>query len=71
MGLPYLWFIFFFFLWFIFFFSFVFFLLVFIEPLLEIFGVRVLGQVGIKLPFEQLHEEGLAAAPPAQTIERR
>ena len=62
MGLPYLWFIFFFFL--------VLFL-VYCEPLLEIFGVRVLGQVGIKLPFEQLHEEGLAAAPPAQTIERR
>ena len=64
MGLPYLWFIFFFFLILIF-------LLVFIEPLFEIFGVRVLGQVGIKLPFEQLHEEGLAAAPPARTIERR
>jgi hypothetical protein len=63
MGLLYLWFIFFFFL--------VLSLLVFIEPLLEIFGVRVLGQVGIKLPFQQLHEEGLAAAPPAQTIERR
>ena len=63
MGLPYLWFIFLFFL--------ILFLLVFIEPMLEIFGVRVLGQVGIKLPFEQLHEEGLAAAPPAQTIERR
>ena len=62
MGLPYLWFIFFFFL--------VLFL-VFFEPLREIFGVRVLGQVGIKLTFEQLHEEGLAAAPPAQTIERR
>ena len=62
MGLPYLWFIFFLFL--------VLFL-DFFEPLREIFGVRVLGQVGIKLPFEQLHEEGLAAAPPAQTIERR
>ena len=46
-------------------------LVVFCEPLLEIFRVRVLGQVGIKLPFEQLHEEGLAAAPPAQTIEGR
>ena len=62
MGLPYLWFIFFFFL---------VLSLDFFEPLREIFGVRVLGQVGIKLPFEQLHEEGLAAAPPAQTIERR
>jgi len=59
MGLPYLWFIFFLFILF----------LVFFEPLHEIFGVRVLGQVGIELPFEQLHEEGLAAAPPAQTIE--
>ena len=51
MGLPYLWFIFFFFLWFIFFFFLVL-SLDFFEPLREIFGERVLSQVGIKLPFE-------------------
>ncbi len=43
MGLPYLWFIFFFFL---------VLSLDFFEPLREIFKERVLGQVGIKLPFE-------------------
>ena len=60
MGLPCLWFI----------FLLLVLTLVFFESLREIFGVRVLAQVGIKLPFEKLHEEGLAAAPPAQTIER-